>query len=48
MNISIKNINNCEKLDSDKIKEIANKLNIKIDNNSDNFSLTQKKMYVEV
>lgn len=43
MNISIKNINNCEKLDSDKIKEIANKLNIKIDNNSDNFSLTQKK-----
>ena len=44
MNISIKNINNCEKLDSDKIVDIAEKLNIKIQNdldysaNSDNYS----------
>jgi superfamily II DNA or RNA helicase len=41
MNISIKNINNCEKLDSDKIVDIAEKLNIKIQSDldySDNYS----------
>jgi len=30
MNLSIKNINNCKNLNTDKIKELANKLNIKL------------------
>ncbi len=41
MNISIKNVNNCEKLNTEKIEDLANKLDIKL-LDSDDYSKSQK------
>ena len=40
MNVSIKNVNNCEKLTTEKIEDIADKLDIKLIN-SDDYSKSQ-------
>ena len=48
MNISIKNINNCEKLNKDKINDIAKKLGVDSDSDTSKICYNIKKKYNQI